>query len=367
MWQICYNPLMKVSVLIPYYNDKEFLPKSIESVLNQNYKDFELVLVNHATTDECRDIAHSYTDPRVIHIDMEKNYGAGTGLIMKKFLEKATGEYIKPFCADDIMYPNCLEDLVSYAKTHPDIDMIFGDVEHIDKDEKSLNNSWFKSRYGFKLSNNEADCLRNYFKGHSILPYIGSFVKIGKMREIDIDVSCIMAFDMQLWTSLLLHGCKIGYFDKYVAGYRVHENQMCTSKNVRLIYSRGLYEITGLAKKYMYIEDVDLIKSIFKNNPFKNMDKSDIKFVIAYEMLLSSIPSLSYQGYTIIHSMLQDENTRNYLEKKFKFGIVEFRKVYSSFVVPVDSTEKYLYLLFKRFLQHIGALIHKQTSDRKII
>ena len=45
---------MKVSVLIPYYNDREYLPQAIESVLNQTFEDFELILVNHATTDDCR-------------------------------------------------------------------------------------------------------------------------------------------------------------------------------------------------------------------------------------------------------------------------------------------------------------------------
>ena len=63
---------MKVSVLIPYYNDREFFRQSIESVLNQTYKDFELILVNHATTDDCREIAHSYNDDRIIHLDMDK-------------------------------------------------------------------------------------------------------------------------------------------------------------------------------------------------------------------------------------------------------------------------------------------------------
>ena len=77
---------MKVSVLIPYYNDREFLRQSIESVLNQTYKDFELILVNHATTDDCREIAHSYNDDRIIHLDMDKNYGAGTGLIIWEIL-----------------------------------------------------------------------------------------------------------------------------------------------------------------------------------------------------------------------------------------------------------------------------------------
>ena len=138
---------MMVSVLIPYYNDREYLSQAIESVLNQTYKDFELILINHATTDDCREIAHSYNDKRIKHIDMEENYGAGGGMIISKFLENAKGKYVKFFCADDVMYPNCLEDLVTYMEKHPEKDFVFGDVEYIDENNKSLKKSYFKSKF----------------------------------------------------------------------------------------------------------------------------------------------------------------------------------------------------------------------------
>ena len=58
-----------VSVFLPYYNDAEYLPIAIESVLNQTYQNFELILCNHATTDNCREIAHSYKDSRIAEVD----------------------------------------------------------------------------------------------------------------------------------------------------------------------------------------------------------------------------------------------------------------------------------------------------------
>lgn len=359
---------MKVSVLIPYYNDREFLRQSIESVLNQTYKDFELILVNHATTDDCREIAHSYNDDRIIHLDMDKNYGAGTGLIVEKFLEHATGDYVKLFCADDIMYPDCLKDLLTFSSLHPEYDMVFGDVEHIDVNGNSLNNSWFKSRFGFNLKNTEIDYLRRYFKGNSALPYIGSFVKMEKFKSVELDVSCIMDFDMHLWTSLLLNGCKIGYLNKYVAGYRIHDNQMCSAKNGKLILTRGYAELTGLVQKYLKITDINLVKAIFNTNPFiKYADECDIKFIVASEMLLSDVKSVSYFGYNIIYNMLQDKETRKYLEQKFKFGIVEFRKLYSISIDTNESLEKIIYLLIKRFLKKISLYKYWSKSNKKII
>ena len=88
-----------VSVFIPYYNDDKFLRESIEAVLNQSYKNLELILVNHASTDSSRDIAHSYDDDRIVHIDMPINYGAGSGKLLKEFLKVAKGKYSKLLCA----------------------------------------------------------------------------------------------------------------------------------------------------------------------------------------------------------------------------------------------------------------------------
>ena len=144
---------MKVSVLIPYYNDREFLPQAIESVLNQSFEDFELILVNHATTDDCREIAHSYKDPRIVHYDMEKNYGAGTGLVLERVLKFAKGEYIKLFCADDILYKDGLQILVDYMDSHPEKDFAFGNVEYIDQNNKDMKKDFLSDRRNFSVQN----------------------------------------------------------------------------------------------------------------------------------------------------------------------------------------------------------------------
>ena len=110
-----------VSVFIPYYNDQEYLKDSIESVLNQSYENWELNLCNHASTDKSREIAHSYKDERIKHVDMPKNYGAGGGLVFKTMLDVAKGKYVKPFCAVDFLYVDCLEKMVSFMEENPSV------------------------------------------------------------------------------------------------------------------------------------------------------------------------------------------------------------------------------------------------------
>ncbi len=89
------NPL--VSVFIPYYNDSKYLRKAIDSIFAQTYKNFELILLNHASSDGSRDIAHSYHDKRIKHIDMPKNYGAGGEYYLKKCWRFLPENTLNPF------------------------------------------------------------------------------------------------------------------------------------------------------------------------------------------------------------------------------------------------------------------------------
>ena len=62
--------MKKVSIMLPDYNGGELVRRSIESVLTQTYKDYVLYLIdNGSTKDNTREILHSYTDPRIVHVD----------------------------------------------------------------------------------------------------------------------------------------------------------------------------------------------------------------------------------------------------------------------------------------------------------
>ena len=363
---------MTVSILLPYYNDREFIRQSIESILNQTYQDFELILVNHATKDDCREIAHSYKDPRIKHIDMDQNYGAGTGLILIEFLKLAKGKYIKPFCADDVMYPNCLEDMVNYMETHPQIDFAFGNVEYINKDTKSLNKNWFKTRYRFSIDHDEIKCLQEFFNGHGILPYIGSFAKREIFNTINIEKAIIMLIDMSIWVNLLIKGYKIGFSNKLIAGYRVHENQVCSSKSKDSIYQCCKLEGSKYMELFFQIEDIDVMQKLLSKNKWvqtiPDLSLEDLRFIMAFEILINPMEHLRYTGFYYINNCLNNDNMRKYLEKKFNFGIREFRAIYSK-AIPIDfyhaqnlKFSQIAYLFFKKLLFKITL---KEYFDNK--
>ena len=89
----------KISVIIPVYNKEKYVTRTIESVLNQTYKNLEIIIINDASTDNSKEICESFKDDRIIMINNPKNLGAGATRNLG--LSKVTGDFISFVDADD--------------------------------------------------------------------------------------------------------------------------------------------------------------------------------------------------------------------------------------------------------------------------
>lgn len=97
----------RVSVCIPVYNGAEFIAQAIESVLTQTFTDFELVILDNASTDGTLDVVSRFADPR---IRVERNEATtGAGANWNRALRAARGEFVKLVSADDYLREQCLE------------------------------------------------------------------------------------------------------------------------------------------------------------------------------------------------------------------------------------------------------------------
>ena len=323
-----------VSVFVPYYNDRTFLCDCIDSILSQTYENFELVLLNHASTDGSDNLARTYSDPRIRHIALEKNLGAGGGVLFREFLNVAQGEYVKLFCADDIMHPDFLENFICHMKENPQIDIVFGNVEYVDEHQKSLRDNWFHNRPDFDLTDGKFEMLQKYSNGISALPYIGCFAKRAIFDTVVPNRTFIMLFDMNLWVELLLNDAHFGFMDKIVASYRIHEGQVSSIANLQICTTRSFYETTAYCDVfYNHIHDIDTLKKIFITSPFRdrldNEDTDLIEFVIAHTYLLSTNISYQLNAYLRLERIFADERSSKRIEQKFDYGIKEFREDYS--------------------------------------
>lgn len=98
----------KISVMLLTYNREKLLPRAIKSVLNQTFSDFELVIVNNASTDNTDQVIQGFlSDPRIVYKKHEKNIGPFGGL--NTCLDNVTGDYVLNLADDDELVPDALE------------------------------------------------------------------------------------------------------------------------------------------------------------------------------------------------------------------------------------------------------------------
>lgn len=123
-----------VSVIVPNYNHGKFLRQRIDTVLAQTYTDFELILLDDASTDDSPEILRSYqNDPRVSHLVINPQNGGGPFLQWKKGMELARGKYVWIAESDDWSEPRFLETLVNGLEAHPEAALAFSRSRKVDE------------------------------------------------------------------------------------------------------------------------------------------------------------------------------------------------------------------------------------------
>ncbi len=96
----------KVSVCIPTFNGARYLTRTLDSVLAQDYDDFEIVVADHGSTDGTLDLVHAYVGEGVRVVAGPDERGAPANF--NRAVSAARGRYVKLLCQDDLLYPECL-------------------------------------------------------------------------------------------------------------------------------------------------------------------------------------------------------------------------------------------------------------------
>jgi len=123
--------MVKVSVIIPAYN-AEYIREAIDSVLNQTFKDFEIIVIDDGSTDNTPNILKSYGNK--IRWKSQENKGSASAT--NEGIKMAKSEYIAYIDADDVCLPERLEIQIKYLDEHPDVGLVYTDFYQIDENNK---------------------------------------------------------------------------------------------------------------------------------------------------------------------------------------------------------------------------------------
>ncbi len=119
-----------VSVMMPAYNAERFIRQAIESLLCQDYSDWELIVVNDGSTDRTAEIARAFDDPRIQVVDQANG---GEAAARNTALGRMRGEFVAFLDADDAYLPCHLQLAAGHLQARPDHDAVFSDGYHIDE------------------------------------------------------------------------------------------------------------------------------------------------------------------------------------------------------------------------------------------
>lgn len=202
---------MKVSIIIPSYNQEDYLEESIESALKQTVP-CEIVVIDDGSTDGSLVLAKDYAKHAGIKLVSQVNKGLASA--RNTGIMNATGDYILPLDADDILKPNCVERILEIeAKTHSDVIAVsiqcfgVGDTPVIVMENPKLED--------FKHGNRLAYCAA--IKRSVLLECGGYSPRMDKGWE-----------DLHLWYDLMIRGKKIVTIQEPLMMYRTKATSMWT-------------------------------------------------------------------------------------------------------------------------------------------
>jgi glycosyltransferase involved in cell wall biosynthesis len=127
-----------VSIGLPIYNGQDYMRQSIDSLLNQTYKNIELIITDNDSDDDTEAICREYArkDPRVRYYRNEKNIGGANN--HNKTFKLSEGKYFRWAAHDDICHPQLIEKCVEVLENKPEVVLCYSNVVSIDKDGNQL-------------------------------------------------------------------------------------------------------------------------------------------------------------------------------------------------------------------------------------
>lgn len=269
----------KVSIIIPTYNREKELSTCIDSLLNQTYKDIEIIVINDGSKDNTDTLINSYKDKRIKYY---KRTNHGIGSSRNYGLEKSTGDYVSFIDSDDYIDKNFIEKMLNKV-TKEDLDLVICDYYNFYKNKTKelvtipkFNNTNIKDNKNLLLNVNYGPCNKLYKK---------ELIKDIRFPE-DIKYE-----DMPFIAKCLKESNRIGK----------------VNLPLNYFYLDNISETTIRDKKmYDIFKVLDLIKDIYKEKEYKEV--------------LSSLIIKTLTNYNIQQRYQKDKKIRNdFINKSFDY------------------------------------------------
>lgn len=272
-----------VSIVMPVYNIATFLLECIPSILEQDYDNFELIIVDDGSTDQTTDAIHSFLDNRIVYVRREHDYMAS----MNAGIRLAKGKYIMRMDADDLMLQGRIRKQVEYMEAHPEVDVCGSGMKNFGKDDSSL--------YGLTGHTSVISSLLLYntmahptviMRKESVDRYIA---KHGTLY----DKEYVYAEDYRLWTCMAMEGYRFDNIKEMLIKHRISsqavtsidaKESQCTAEKIKTEYLK--YAIQEISQQgEMFERIIDDIMNLSRANLLNLQDIRQLIYVL-YKRIL---------------------------------------------------------------------------------
>jgi glycosyltransferase involved in cell wall biosynthesis len=243
--------LPKVSIVLPTYNGAKYLRTSIDSCLAQTCKDFELIIVDDASSDETASIIKSYTDPRIRYVRNSKNQRLPNSLNIG--FKEAKGQYLTWTSDDNVYAPHAIGTMLKSLEMYR-YDFVYADNFIFDNDDLSNAQHLMLTDYG-EIS--KSNCIRACFLySRRVMEKVGLY---------DPDMELIEDYDY--WVRISKH-FYMHHLKEPLYYYRYHQQQLYTARNREIKVIELLFKF-----KYGFMP-LSLVSWNLRNLPSKSSSSS---------------------------------------------------------------------------------------------
>ena len=232
---------VKVSVVMPVYNRSDLVADAINSVLAQDYKNWQLVVVDDGSTDETFEMLRPYRDHENVRLIRQEN--AGQSVARNVAIQHSDGDWVAFLDSDNRWLPHKLKVQVQAVSERPDTDIVFGDIERFGA---SVNES-IQAPTRVRPSGEVFDeLLLNNFVNFNT-----SMVRANRLREIGgFDPTLRCGEDYDLWLRLAPNN-RFLYLPGVVTQYRVEGERV--SDNVRGVFEANRYSVRNAIRSNSHL------------------------------------------------------------------------------------------------------------------
>lgn len=283
-----------ISVIFPVYNAAEYIYEAIESILNQSFENFELLIINDGSKDNSKQIIQSFSDIRIKYIENEGNkgliYTLNRGIIESK------GKYIARMDADDIALPNRFEKQHLFMEKCPEFGACGTYATYIGNR---------KGNWQYPITDKEIKCRLMWGSG---IIHPTALIRKSILNDYNIKYSedYIAAEDFKIWVDIS-NVSQLYNLPEVLLNYRSHGSQVTTTKTDLMNHTKCRIIIEQLTSMDMQLSDSDkLIVSKFivftynfKMNELIRLFEIYLEFITKNNLLLKYDPS-------IINSQIED-------------------------------------------------------------